>query len=239
MPGYSVIVFLHAAIGTIALLAFWSAALMKKGSPRHRMVGKVFLLAMAGIVISGVPLVIERLLFRHQPIGALFLAYLLPLTAQACWMAWRAIADKRDWQAMTRRIGWKISLWLPALMGALTVAVGVWKGQPLLIGFGMIGPLTSRGMWRFARRGPQHANWHVVMHYQAMLGAGIATHVTFLGIGMQPVWKWLLAHTAVPEQFVFLFPWFAPLAVAMAAGVWLNRKWARPLRVAAHAAVES
>ena len=236
MPGYAFIVFAHVAFGALALVAFWSAAWMKKGSPRHRAIGKVFLLAMLGIVISGLPLVLERLYFRHQPVAALFLAYLLTITAQACWMAWRAVTDKRDWRGLTRRIGWTLNQWLPGLVAALTLAVGIATRDPLLIGFSIIGLVTALRMWRFARKGPDRPNWHIVMHYQAMLGAGVATHVAFLSIGMRPAWKWLSAHAAVPDMLVYLFPWFAPLAVALVAAKWLDRKYIGPARASRTAA---
>ena len=91
-----------------------------------------------------------------------------------------------------------------------------------------IGLLLGVQMRQFARRGPKHANWHVIQHYQAMLGCGIATHVAFLGIAMRPVWAWLRTNAALPEQVAQLFPWFAPVAVAVLAGLWLDRKYARP-----------
>ena len=68
----------------------------------------------------------------------MFLAYLLPLTGQACWLAWRAVTDKRDWRVMTSRIGWHVVLWLPALCAIPVVVVGVMKAQWLLIGFSLL-----------------------------------------------------------------------------------------------------
>lgn len=225
MPGYSYLVVLHALLGSIALITFWSAVLMKKGSPRHRGIGKIFLLAMAGVSIMGVPLVIEFVWFRDKPVIGLFLAYLIAITANACWLAWRAITDKRDWRVMTARIGWWLNLWLPLLLGIASITLGVLGKQALLIGFGLIGPWLAFNMLRFARRGPNKPNWHVVQHYQSMLGAGVAIHVAFLSIGMRPVWTWLQRHVDVPSALVGLFPWFAPLVVALVAGVWLDRKY--------------
>ena len=91
----------------------------------------------------------------------------------------------------------------------------------------LIGLVLGVQMLQFARRGPRHANWHVVQHYQAILGCGIATHVAFLSIAMRPAWAWLRTHAALPEQLAQLFPWFAPVAVAVVAGLWLDRKYAR------------
>lgn len=228
MPAYSFFVALHVVFGTLALVTFWLAACMKKGSPRHRLIGKTFLLAMCGVIASGLPLALEQLLFRRQWVGGFFLSYLLPLTASACWLAWRAITDKRDWRVMTARPGWLLALWLPALCAIPVLALGVMKSQWLLIGFSMIGFVNAWQMWRFAAHGPKQSNWHIVQHYQAILGAGVATHVAFLAIGMRPVWRWLQANINVPDAVIELFPWFAPLAVAMAATAWLNRKYGRP-----------
>ena len=232
MPGYPFFLVLHIVCGTVALVAFWGAAALRKGSPRHRLVGKAFLLAMCGILASGGPLALHFLL-RGKPQAAAFLAYLLVITAQAMWMAWHAIRDKRDWRAMVARPGYRGLLLLCALAGAGVLAMGIALGQSLFMGFSLIGIALAWQMRQFARRGPRHANWHVVQHYQAILGCGIATHVAFLSIAMRPLWAWLAAHTAVPEMLVHLFPWFAPVAVAMAAGAWLDRRYARPLRSSA------
>lgn len=227
MPGYHLWVALHGLLGAIALLTFWSAAFLKKGSPRHRAIGKVFLLSMAGIVLTGVPLVIEFAFFRHTMAIALFLTFLLPLTAQACWTAWRAVTDKADWRALVARPGWKLAQVLPALLALPVLWVGLRQREALFAGFALIPLYTAWTMHRFAKRGPEQRNWHVVMHYQAMLGAGIATHVAFLTIGMRPVWDWLATHTAVPRTLIELFPWFAPVAVAVVAGARLGRTWNR------------
>ena len=231
MPAYPYFVALHALLGTVSLITFWSAAGMKKGSQRHRTIGKIFLLAMCGVIVSGIPLVVEYVFFRQNLVSAAFLAYLLPLIAQACWLAWRAVTDKRDWRVMTSRVGWHLVLWLPVLSALPVLALGLMKMQWLFIGFSMIALINAWQMLRFAKRGPSKPNWHVVQHYQGMLGAGVATHVAFLGIGMQPVWRWLKTTTDVPPVLIELFPWFAPLAVAMAAAVWLGRKYNRPRAV--------
>lgn len=228
MIGYTYFVALHGLLGVIALITFWSAALLKKGSPKHRAIGKVFLLAMAGIVVSGVPLVIQAAFFRNQLGVALFLTFLLPLTAQACWTAWRAVTDKRDWQGLVARRGWQLAKWVPALLAIPVLWVGARSGQMIFVGFAIIPLVTGFNMHRFEKKGPQRGNWHVVMHYQAMLGAGIATHVAFLSIAMKPAWRWLSTHTEVPSGLIQVFPWFAPVGVAILAGVYLGRKYNRP-----------
>lgn len=231
MPGYRMFVALHIASGVIALLGFWTAAWLRKGSPRHRLVGRVFLAAMCGILATGVPMTLHFLL-TGRTVAAAFLGYLLLITGHAMWMAWRAVTDKRDWRAMVARPAWRGWMLATTGAGAGVLALGMALGQALFMGFAAIGILLGLQMLWFARRGPKHANWHVVQHYQAILGCGIATHVAFLTIAMRPAWAWLRAHSEVPEMLVQLFPWFAPVAVAVLAGIWLDRRYARPLPAA-------
>ena len=232
MTAYGVFLVLHIAAGGVALLAFWIAGLSRKGSQRHRLVGRVFLLSMCGILATGVVLAVQRFL-DGRTLAGIFLAYLLVITAQAMWMAWRAVTDKRDWRAMVARPAWR-GLALASLGAGLAVfGVGVVYGVPLFMGFSLVGIVAGIQMMRFARRGPRRANWHVVQHYQGILGCGVATHVAFLSIAMRPLWAWLQAHAALPAMAGQLFPWFAPLAVAVVAGVLLDRKYARGSRLSA------
>ncbi len=233
MPGYWLFVTLHVMAGALALGCFWAAAWLRKGSPRHRAVGKVFLLAMTLIVLTSVPITVQFAWYRQQPLSALFLVYLMALTGNAVWLSWRAVTDKRDWRVLVARPGWALSLW-PMLLSAIAVlAVGLAIGQPLFVAFSSIGLWAGWRMWRFARRGPQRADWALRQHYQSMLGAGIATHVAFFSIGMRPVWRWLQAHLSVPAVVIELFPWLVPVAVAVLASCWLERRYRRSRSAAA------
>src|SRR5574344_2019402 len=69
MPGYWLFVTLHVMAGALALGCFWAAAWLRKGSPRHRAVGKVFLLAMTLIVLTSVPITVQFAWYRQQPLS--------------------------------------------------------------------------------------------------------------------------------------------------------------------------
>lgn len=226
MPGYTAFLWLHIASGVIALATFWTAALARKGGPRHRLAGRVFLLAMCVILVTGVPLAAQRFLEGRANAGV-FLGYLLVITAQAMWMAWHAVRDKRDWRAMVARPAYAGLQWGSGLAGLGVLALGIAQGIALFIGFSLIGIVLAVQMRQFAMRGPKRPNWHVQQHYQAMLGCGVATHVAFLTIGLRPAWAWLERHTAVPPALVELLPWFGPVAVALIAAIWLDRRHGR------------
>lgn len=227
MTPYALLVLAHAASGSVALVAFWWAARLRKGSPHHRRAGRVFMLAMGAVLVTGFPLAAQRLL-DDRPVEAFFLAYLLVITGQACWMAWRAVTDKGDWRAMVARPAWHAWTWACIGSGAVGLWLGLRTGSPVILGMSVIGPLAGSSMWRFARRDAQRGNWHVVQHYQAILGAGVATHVAFLAIGMRPAWRALqAAWPGLPPVLVEVFPWAAPLLVASVAGVALGRRYNR------------
>lgn len=233
MPAYGLIVALHVLAGAVGLFCFWSAAVLRKGSPRHRAVGKGFLLAMLVVMLTSLPMAVEFAWYRQQPLIALYLLYLMALTGNALWLSWRAVTDKRDWRVLVARPGWALSLW-PMLLFALAVLLaGMLTGRVLFLSFSLIGLWAGWRMWRFARRGPQRPDWALRQHYQSMLGAGIATHVGFLSIGMRPVWRWLHQHTQVSGAVIELFPWIAPVSVALLASWWLERRYGRSRAAAA------
>ena len=67
MSWYSNTALIHAGIGTVALSTFWIAGMSKKGSPVHKLAGRIYLLAMTGIIMSAVPMAISMLLNKNMP----------------------------------------------------------------------------------------------------------------------------------------------------------------------------
>lgn len=221
---YQIDVWLHVVAGSVALATFWTAAVVRKGGPLHRSAGKLFMLAMCAILATGVILVLRRFADGNITAGT-YLGYLFFITGQACWLAWRAVQDKADWRAMVARPAWRIWMWASLSAGIATFLLGMRTGNPVLLGFSLIGPLLFVRMRRFALCGPTRSNWHVILHYQSILGAGIATHVAFLSVGMAQIWPLVATiWPALPPALVYAFPWYAPVAMAVIAMVVLNRR---------------
>ena len=224
---YPILVAVHGTIGVFALLTFWSAAFLRKGSALHRRAGQGYLLAMLGIVVTALPMAAVKLQ-QGKPVIAAFLAYLVAITATGVWTSWRAIRDKHDVVAFTGPVYAGFAV-LSLLAGAGVLALGLRSGSPLLIGFSAIGLLTGLDMLR--KRGNRERlaaqpRWWLVEHYSAMLGNGIATHIAFLGIGLPKLLP------AVDGAALHYVGWFGPLVVAVAAKVLIDRRWkpkARPL----------
>lgn len=211
---------LHVAAGTVALATFWTAGLVKKGTPLHRRVGQVYLLAMLTIVLTGIPLVLQ-VTARGQPVGALFLTYLLVLVGNASWSAWRAIRDRRDRAAYFGPMYWFVAA-LTAGSGLAIIALGLQTGAVLLQVFGGVGVLGGVGALRGWRRSATDPRWWLKEHYGAMIGNGVATHIAFFGIGLRGLLP------GVDPQLLQHFAWFTPLAGSLVAAWWLGRKYGRP-----------
>lgn len=217
---YEWIKYLHIAIGCVALIGFWSAGLARKGSPLHRRAGQAFLLAMAGILVTGVPMAWHKWQDGH-PVTAAFLGYLLVITATGVWTSWRAVRDKRDVVRYTGPV--YVALALSSLLsGAAILALGLKVGAPLLSGFSSIGLFIGADLlhkrWRRERLA-QRPRWWLIEHYTAMLGNGIATHIAFLGIGLPRLLP------AIDGAALHYAAWFGPLFVAVGAKLWFDRRW--------------
>jgi hypothetical protein len=223
MSFYDLLLGLHIAAGSAALLGFWAAGLARKGSPFHRRVGRVYLLAMLVVVGTSLPMAIIHLAAGRIGIGA-FLAYLVVITATAMWLSWRAIQLKRSAAVFYSR-RYAVVAAVNMLSGIVVFALGVDRGQPLLMGFSWVGIILGFNMLRrlrAVRRVPPTGNWWLREHYGAMLGNGVATHIAFLSIGMRPVLQ------AFESPLVMMLPWMLPLLVAGIAGLWLDRRYGRP-----------
>jgi len=220
MPAYSWFLALHGVAGSLALITFWMAALLRKGSPRHRLSGRVYLLSMLAVVVSAVPLALQRLIDGDQVIAA-FLGYLVVITATGVWGAWRAVGDKHDVVRYTGPVFVALGL-LSAASGVGVLLLGLRVGAPLLIGFSVVGLLNGGAMLlkRLRRdRLAERPRWWLVEHYTQMVGNGIATHIAFLSLGLP---RLLPAIDGVALHYT---AWFGPLLVATLAKLWLDHRW--------------
>ena len=217
---YQFLLFVHGLSGLVALIAFWLAALAKKGSPLHVRVGKTYMIAMLGIIVTAVPMAVI-IGMRGNSGVATFLVYLVVITASSMWLGRRAIRRKRDQTAM--RDGAYIAVAaLNLLASAVVFGIGLKTSQVLLMGFSIVGFFTGGQMLIRRMRPLTMTRWWMKEHIAAMVGCGVATHIAFLAIGLNRIIDMLGLQP--PEGFD-LVAWFGPLVVATVSGVWLNRKY--------------
>jgi uncharacterized membrane protein YiaA len=220
----------HVGLGTLALATFWTAGMSRKGSPIHRLAGKVYLLAMTGLLLAAVPL--TATLAARNPVAGAFLAYLIIITVTSVWTSWRAVRDKKDW---VRFIGpvYRTLMWANLVSGLAIACVGLFittQMQVIFVAFSSIGIIGFVRMWRFSRQAPVDPRWSLRQHLGAMLGNGIATHIAFLTIGLPKLLPFLAGSSLLN------LAWLGPLVVASLAGVYLTRKYLPKRRAAAVAA---
>jgi hypothetical protein len=216
MDLYTVSSKLHFLAGVVALLAFWAAAFLRKGGTGHVWVGRVFLGAMATLLALAVPMVAIRIADGRA--SGFFLAYLLLITATSCWGSWRAIRDRRDF---ARYAGWPLRV-LGALNlagGLAMLAFGIARGEALFIGFALIGVFVGPDLMRMHRRPPTDARWWMREHLNGMTGNAIATHISFLSIGLPKLLPMLSG--PVLQNLA----WFGPLVLAFAVRWLILRRW--------------
>lgn len=225
MSWYSNTALLHAAVGTTALITFWIAGMTKKGSPLHKTTGKIYLLAMVGILLSAFPMATYIAINNSQVMGG-FLLYLLIVTMTSVWNGWRSIRDKRDWKRYTGPI-FKALMMLNLLSGLAIAAIGLFLAeqmQMVITSFSLIGIITAINMYRFQREAPIDPRWWMREHLTAMVGNGVATHIAFLQIGLPKILPMISGPVMINVA------WIGPLLVAVVAGTYLTRKYA-PKRV--------
>ena len=224
MEAYSLFLGLHLGAGSIALLSFWTAAAFRKGSRPHVLAGRVYLLAMLGVILSGGPLVAMQAA-RGQAAAAAFLGFLLVLVSWSCWGAWRAIRDRRHPERYAGPVYQTLS-WLTLAGGGAMAGLALTHGSVLFGVFAAVGVLAGLDGLRVRRRIAADPLWWLKEHYGAMLGNAVATHIAFLSIGLRRLLPGL------EGPLLTYLSWFGPLAVALAAGWWIERRLLRgqPLR---------
>lgn len=219
MTLHSISFALHAGLGTLALVTFWTAGMSRKGSPVHRLAGKIYLLAMAGLLLAALPLTAS--LASRNPVAGAFLSYLVVITTTSVWTSWRAVRDKKDWARFTGPV-YRTLMWANLVSGLAIAYIGLFvttQMQVIFVAFSSIGIIGAVNMWRFSRRLPEDPRWPLRQHLNAMLGNGVATHIAFLTIGLPKVLPFLAGSSLLNLS------WLAPLVVSVVAGMYLTRKY--------------
>jgi hypothetical protein len=186
MP-YSPILIVHICAGTLGLVSGTAAISFRKGSPRHVLAGKVFVVSMLTMGVFAVYLAITR----NQPnnIGGGILTVYLIGTA---WLT----ARRRDGE--TSRLDWVVLL-IPLALGILTWMNGIQvvrsgessqNGVPVGMTFfmGSVMLLAATGDVRMLLRGGVFGVKRIARHLWRMcFGLFIAAGSFFLGPSNRPL----------------------------------------------------
>lgn len=180
---------LHIAAGTTALLSMWIPMFARKGAVLHRSAGKVFVAAMATVSASALVLGGARAIFDQTPQGrraGLFLLFVSVLTGSSVSSGVRVLRAKQ-------RVGPHLHWWdlgIAALLAASSVwaaLYGLWAGSALFVAFAAIGLLSGGGQLAYWLRRPRSPMHWWFEHMSSMLGACIAATTAFLVVNA-PRW---------------------------------------------------
>ena len=207
----------HVSVGTVALGAFWSAAWLRKGSPAHRRAGRIYLIAMVGILAS-IPFIMAALAMQGDQAKAARLPYVTLIAATAAWVAWRAVRDRHDPARFTGRI-FRLTGFAMAVSGLAFLAIGFRIGNAMTVGFALMGLLFGGAMLDFALRGPSGPRWWLGWHLNGVCLLFAATHDSFLSLGMRSLLPQLQGE--LMRYLIF----YSVLGLAVGARVWLGRKY--------------
>lgn len=216
---YTLTVMVHLVTGILALLAFWLPALTRKGSRVHRSAGKVFMLLMLAVIVTGVPLAARQLWLGHW-VGGTFLAYLAIIVSTSVASAWYALKLKREPARYYGRV-YRAGAWLNIGSGATVLGIGLFNGVPLLMFFSFVGVFGGIDMLKRLRPAQREPNWWLLEHIGGVIGAGIAAHIAFGVFGLRRIWP---AYSSL-DSWIGMLAWLLPLAIGIPAAIWLTRKY--------------
>ncbi len=214
LPLYRLIAGAHVLVGAIALSSFWLGVFARKGSLLHRRVGRLFLLAMAAVGLTTLPLMI--LVYQqgyHAWTG--FLAFLVLFVGTHCWMAWCAVRYRTNWTEYLAH-GYRPLALLNLLAGAAILALGLATGRVLLMAFSGAGLFAGAFNLAVARHAPTDSRWWLREHLRANLNNGTATHISFLTLGLGKLVPSLAGPTLMQ------IGWLGPLAISIVLRIWLE-----------------
>jgi uncharacterized membrane protein len=189
---------LHIAGGSAALLSMFIPMVAQKGGRVHRRAGWVFVGGMTLVSITALLLSGWRFVFDPRPgvrSGALFLFYIAILTAAGVSTGVRVLRARRvkpvtpptQVDGAPQRWSWW-DVGLSALLLAASVgmvAFGVASGAPLFIAFSLVGFLSGGSQLAYWLRAPTHRMHWWFEHMGSMLGSCIAATTAFLVVNAE------------------------------------------------------
>ncbi len=213
---YEYLVWVHVVIGSAALAFFWRAMLAVKGSVPHRRGGRCFFLAMLATVATVGPVILLRPV-PFDPGWVVSLVYLTVCVVTVVTVGWTAIRWKTDPERF-RGAHFKLLGPVITALGALVLAAGLAKGDPVATVLSWVGLVYGPAMIYFAwTRAPLHPKWWLNWHLNAICGLFTAVHGTLLFVA----WRWAFAPEATRSDAAM---WHAGVLVA---GLALRWWWGR------------
>lgn len=198
------LIFTHVLSGLISFLTGFVAMLSKKGGNAHRLVGKIYVWAMAYLFVSAL-LILYFVSFNF------FLMVIAIFSFYACFSGMRA--TKRKGPGTEKWFDWLAAILLLAAGGGLSVygIIALFSGNPIMailcLTFGALSIWTGvQDIKVFRETNRKDRMWWWYSHMGNMLGSYIALITAFL-VNNMPEWLPQFSH-----QWIF---WILPTAVIL------------------------
>ena len=179
---YQTVLHLHTMVGTVVLASFWITALSRKGGHLHRLTGKVYLIGIALILVSVIPMIIIAIQGNHYS-SALGLGFLSVMTFTAGWIARKSIALKNDLGRYTGS-GFKALAIILTTFGFAVLLLNILHGTILYAFFACTGLTLAGSMWHILFVKDVKPNWYLHQHLNGVALLFAATHASFLRFGL-------------------------------------------------------
>ena len=178
----NMILYLHIAGGSAALLSMFIPLATRKGGRTHRRFGWVFVGGMTIVSITALALSGARYFYDPRPEAkafALFLFYIAILTGNAVSVGVRVLRLKERTGIHTHP--WDLGLSALLTLTSIAMAIyGIVTSRALFAVFSVIGLVAgTQGLWYWLRTPTCRMHWWF-RHMSAMLGACIAATTAFL-----------------------------------------------------------
>ncbi len=215
----------HILFGTVGLISFWIPVFSRKGSPAHRLWGRIF--AQCILVAGGIAILLslctlcapmethphlEDPVFVRGIFGVLMF-HLGVLTVNLAWYGREVLKNKAN-PAANRR---GVTLYLQVLLGLTSVGCvieGLAIGQPLIVGGSVIGFATvATNLIHMLNPAPPPKAW-LREHVKGIVGAGISVYTAFFAFGAVRIMPEIALHPGL---------WAIPLTVGL--GLILYHYW--------------
>lgn len=225
-PPFEIALWTQILVGTAGAALFWRALLARKGSPPHRAAGRRFFVVLLLVAATVGPILFLRPV-PFDPGQVVQFVYLSICLATVTMLGWTSIR----WKAAPERFrGLHLKLLGPLLaaLGAVVLAAGIAKGDPVPVVLSWVGLAYGGAMVRFAwLRAPLHPLWWLSWHLNAVCGLFTAVHGTLLFV----LWRWAFAPEVTRADAAAFH--LGVLVIALALRAWFGRRRGVPLGFAA------
>ena len=235
--------YLHIAIGSCALIAFWIPVFTHKGNLDHKRFGRYFAYAMYAVSLSGITMASLDLLFplATHAAGAslsaeqaaravteirgfaLFLLSLSILVLNSTRQGWLTIKHKADRSALRAPVHTALCTSL-IVVGIALFINGLASGSALFIIFAILQVVSGVNCLRYNFKqelGPKE--WWI-QHLGGFIGSGIGAYTAFLIFGGRHLFESIFGDSFSDISLVL---WITPGVVGGLAITYLSRRYRR------------